>query len=219
MPTFHYRVAMNRISGPGWRLLGAIGSWVLFTFCFTLLFQSTAVLAGLGGFCASGGPFVIETECPESVVVFAPLSVLGGLLAVALGLFLARGFAAPLVVWAWPILFVGLGIQFAVSAFQPGGIVFGVLAVLFILMGLAPLIFELRAGPRRIVLGKTSLQGVRFRDREGAPRTFYAFGRDDPGETVAATPRDWLLGLVVWVGSIALGVGLGILTFSSAAGS
>ena len=66
---------------------------------------------------------------------------------------------------------------------------FGVIAVLFILMGLAPLIFELRAGPRRIVIGKTNLQGVRFRDREGAPRTFYAFGRDDPGETVAGDSR------------------------------
>jgi len=210
---------MNRITGPGWRLAGAIVSWVLFTFCFALLFQSTAVLAGLGGFCATGGPYVIETECPESVVVFAPLSVLGGLLAVAIGLFFARGFAAPLVVWAWPILFVGLGIQFAVSAFQPGGIVFGIIAILFILMGLAPLLFELRAGPRRIIVGKTNLQGVRFLDRPGAPRTFYAFGRDDPGETVPATPGDWLLALVVWVGSIALGVWLGIQAFTAAAGA
>jgi hypothetical protein len=208
---------MNRITGPGWRLAGAIVSWSLFTFCFALLYQSTAVLAGLGGFCASGGPFVIETECPESIILFAPLSILGALLAVAIGLFLARGFAAPLVVWAWPILFVGLGIQFAVSALQPGGIVFGIMAALFILMGLAPLIFELRAGPRRIVLGKTNLQGVRFRDREGAPRTFYAFGRDDPGETVAPTPADWLLGLVVWIGSVALGVWLGIQVFAGVA--
>jgi hypothetical protein len=208
---------MNRISGPGWRLAGAVVSWVLFTFCFSLLFQSTAVLAGLGGFCASGGPFVIETECPESVVVFAPLSILGGLLAVAVGLFFARGFAAPLVVWAWPILFVGLGIQFAVSAFQPGGVVFGVIAVLFILMGIAPLLFELRAGPRRIVIGKTNVRGVRFADKPGAPRTFYAFGRDDPAEAVPATPGDWLLGLVIWIGSIALGVWLGILAFTAVA--
>jgi hypothetical protein len=206
---------MDRISGPGWRLAGAIVSWLLFTFCFALLFQATAVLAGLGGFCASGGPYVIETECPESVILFAPLGILGAVLAVGVGVIFARGFAAPLVVWAWPILFVGLGIQFASSAFQPGGIVFGIIAVLFILMGLAPLIFELRAGPRRIILGKTNLRGVRFQDREGAPRTFYAFGRDDPGETVAPTPGDWLLALVVWIGSAALGVWLGIQLFAA----
>lgn len=192
---------------------------MLFTFCFTLLFQATAVLAGLGGFCASGGPYVIETECPESVIVFAPLSIIGMFVAVAIGLFFARGFAAPLAVWAWPILFVGLGIQFALSAVQPGGLVFGILAGLFIVMGLVPLIFELRAGPRRVVIGKENLQGKRFSDREGAPRTFYAFGRIDPAETVAATPADWGIGLVVWVGSVVLGTWLGLLAFGSAAGA
>jgi hypothetical protein len=210
---------MNRITGPGWRLAGAVLSWVLFTFCFTLLIQATSVLAGLGGFCASGGPFVIETECPDSVIVFAPLSIIGMFIAVAIGMFFARGFAAPLVVWAWPILFVGLGIQFALSAFQPGGITFGVIAVLFILMGLAPLIFEMRAGPRRILIGKENLRGTRFRDREGAPRTFYAFGRHDPAETVAATPADWGIGLLVWIGSMAVGIWLGLELFRSVAGA
>jgi hypothetical protein len=210
---------MNRISGPGWRVAGAVVSWVLFVFCFTLLFQATSVLAGLGGFCASGGPYVIETECPEAVIVFAPLSVFGMLIAVAIGLFFARGFATPLVVWAWPILFVGLGIQFAISAFQPGGLTFGIIAVLFIVMGLAPLIFELRAGPRRVVVGKENLQGRRFLDRENAPRTFYSFGRDDPAEHVAATPGDWGLALVIWIGSIALGIWLALQAFMAVAGA
>jgi len=208
---------MDRITGPGWRLAGAVGSWLLFTFCFSLLFQSTTVLAGIGGFCAEGGPYEIETHCPEAVIVFAPLGIIGMFVAVGIALLFARGFAAPLVVWGWPILFVGLGIQFALSALQPGGVVFGVLAGLFIVMGLAPLLFELRAGPRRIILGKTNLQGQRFRDRDGAPRTFYAFGRDDPAEAVDATSRDWLLSLVVWIGSIAAGLWLGALAFATAA--
>jgi hypothetical protein len=210
---------MNRISGPGWRIAGSVVSWVLFVVCFTLLFQATSVLAGLGGFCASGGPFVIETECPDSVIVFAPLSIIGMFIAVAIGLFFARGFGAPLVVWAWPILFVGLGIQFALSAFQPGGITFGILAGLFIVMGIAPLIFELRAGPRRVVVGKENLRGTRFLDRENAPRTFYAFGREDRATQVAATPGDWGLALALWLGSIALGIWLGILAFRAVAGA
>lgn len=208
---------MNGISGPGWRLAGAVLSWVLFTFCFTLLVQSTGVLADLGGFCASGGPYVIETECPQSIIVFAPLSVIGMIVAVAIGLFFARGFAAPLVVWAWPILFVGLGIQFALSAGQPGGVTFVILAVLFIIMGLVPLVFELRAGPRRVVIGKENMRGTRFTDRPGAHRTFYAFGRVDPAQTVPATAADWGLGLVVWIGSLALGIWLGLQVFATAA--
>ena len=97
------------MNGPAARMLGSAVSWLLFSISFTLLYQVSAVVMGLGGFCASGGPYVIETQCPDAVVIFAPLSIFGGLIAAAIGLFFARGFGTPLVIWAWPILFVGLG--------------------------------------------------------------------------------------------------------------
>ena len=53
-----------------------------------------------------------------------PLSIFGGLAAVAIGVFFARGFGVPVVSWAWPILFVGLGGGFlfvGVLAFAVGG--------------------------------------------------------------------------------------------------
>ena len=50
----------------------------------------------------------------------------------------------------------------------------------------------------------------RFTEKPGAPRTVYGFSRMD-GETVEPTAGDWLLSLVVSLGSIALGAVLGIL--------
>ena len=67
-----------------------------------------------------------------------PLSIFGGLAAVALGVYFTRGFGVPLVSWAWPVLFVGLGAAFLISSAQPGGITFLIIGVLFVVMGAAP---------------------------------------------------------------------------------
>jgi len=136
---------VTRFTGPLWRVLGSAASWLLFTFCFTLLFLGSAVVMGLGGYCASGGPYVIETECPDAVVATMPLSIFGGLAAVAIGAIFARGFGTPLVSWAWPILFVGLGLGFLVASTAPGGITFLIIGILFVLMGGVPLVLEVRA--------------------------------------------------------------------------
>lgn len=200
-----------RFAGPAWRIPGAIVSWVLFMFGFTLLYISASILTTLGGFCASGGPYVIETQCPDTLIWTFPVGFFAVFISWALAFVFQKGFAAPVLVWGWPILFVGLGIGFF-QMIPLGGVFVGILCgTLFVLMGVAPLIFELRAGPRRIVLGKTNVRDQRFTEKEGAPRTVYAFGRHDPGEAVAPTPGDWLLSLVVTVGSIAAGVLLGIL--------
>jgi hypothetical protein len=203
-----------RFAGPVWRIAGAVAAWVIFSFGFTLLYQSSAILSGLGGFCASGGPFVIETECPDVLIWSFPVGFFAVFIAWGIALFFQRGFAAPVLVWGWPILFVGLGIEFFMSI-ATGMVVVGIVCgTLFVIMGLVPLIFELRAGPRRIILGKTNVNDVRFLDKPGAPRTFYAFGRDDPGETVAPTPGDWALSLGVTIASILIGTLLGLLAIA-----
>jgi hypothetical protein len=204
---------MYRITGPVWRGIGAPGSWLLFAFFFSLLYQSAAVVSGLGGFCASGGPYVIQTECPTGVIVWTPLSIFGGLIAVGISAFLAQGFAMPLLVWAWPILFVGLGLMFIFA----GGIVGWIIGIMFLIMGAVPLVFEFRAGPKRVFLGKTNILDQRFSDREGAPRTLYAFARADPGAVVEPTPADWGLALGLTVPFAALGVWLGVQVFLATA--
>lgn len=199
--------------GPIWRIAGAVVAWLLFTFFFSLLFQSAGVVMGLGGSCASGGPYVVEVECPDAVVAWTPLSIFGGLLAVAIGLLVQRGFAAPVIVWAWPVLFIGLGVQF----FGAGGPVGIIIGLLFVLMGAAPLIIEVRGGLRRLLLGKTDAHDRRFAERENAPRSLYAMARADAGAAVVPTPRDAVLALVCSLPPAALGVWLGVLVFAASA--
>jgi hypothetical protein len=205
---------MSRIAGPGWRIAGAFAGWALFVFCFTVLYRGVETLSGLGGFCASGGPYVIQTECPSSVLWALPLGFVGVFVSWVIAFVVQKGFSTPLVVWGWPILFVGLGIQFFLSI-PVSGVFVGILCgTLFVIMGLAPLIFELRAGPSRIILGRSNLRDVRFAGKANAPRTFYAFGRDPDAVTVVPTIGDWAISLLVSVPAIVLGAALGILVFS-----
>lgn len=120
----------------------------------TLVFQAMRAVMDVGGFCAEGGPYVIETHCPEGV----PLVLIGGIF----GLFGFGGLMAwkgsviggpygALVLLAWPALFLSLGWNFLEYALRPpegDGIVWGWLipGVLFILMGGLPLLAILPFG-------------------------------------------------------------------------
>src|SRR4051812_49093617 len=141
------------------RFAGSAISWFLFVLSFSLLFQvSTSVLA-LGGYCASGGPYEIAVECPEAVAAFAPLSIFGGLIGVGIGVFFTRGFGTPLTSWAWPSLFCGLGIAFLAGFFTAGDITGLIVGTMFEIMGLVPLVLELRASPQRLLIGQRALDG------------------------------------------------------------
>lgn len=187
---------MPRLTSPLWRYLGSAASWLLFTFCFTLLAGGAIIVMGLGGFCASGGAYVIQTPCPDVVTWSVPVSIFGGLIAVGIGVIVASGFGTPLVSWAWPILFIGLGLAFAGSGIVSGvdGIVFDLLAVMFILMGGVPLVLELRADPQAFFLGTTKADGTRFISRETGHRSLYSFTqageRNQPYPGLQATDQD-----------------------------
>jgi hypothetical protein len=199
-----------RFPGPIWRIVGAVAAWLIFTFSFTVMYVAASALSGIGGFCASGGPYVIETQCPDLVMWGLPAGFFGVFVAIVVGYIFQKGFAAPVIIWFWPILFVGFGIQF-LALIPLGGVFVGILCGgLFLIMGLAPLIFELRAGPRRLLLGRTNVVDVPFTERPDARRTIYVFGREKPENTVAPTPGDWLLSLAVSLGSIAAGIALGL---------
>lgn len=205
------------MNGPAARMLGSAVSWMLFSISFTLLYQVSAVVMGLGGFCASGGPYVIETQCPDAVVVFAPLSIFGGLIAAGIGLFFARGFGTPLVIWAWPILFVGLGIDFLLASFVPGGVANLVVAIVFIAMGLAPLVLVLRVGAARLLVGTTNAHDRPFRDGRGPTPIFQLGAEANDDDAAPATAGDWARALGISVPSILIGVWLGLLLFRATA--
>lgn len=196
-----------RFGSPIWRVLGSAISWLLFTFCFALLYMGSTIVMGLGGYCASGGPYVIETECPDAVAVTVPLSIFGGLAAVALGVYFTRGFGVPLVSWAWPILFVGLGAAFLISSVQPGGITFLIIGLLFVVMGGAPLVLEFRSSVQALFLGTTNVAGAKFEQNGRA--SYLRLGRWDTSESdevVAPTAGDWTLALGIAVVAIGLGI-------------
>ena len=185
------------------RALGSLVSWFTFAFCFSLLYLTAVTVTALGGYCASGGPYVIEVECPANVVAFTPLSIFGGMFAVLLALVFAQGFGVPLILWAWPILFVGLGWSFLQSFINYGDITGIVIGVMFVLMGLAPLALAIRAGWRSTLIGTTNIRGEAF-NRDGERSGMWLpQARND--STVAATPGDWAGAVLIAV----LGAGLG----------
>lgn len=207
---------MARLSSPLWRYLGSAVSWLLFTWCFTLLAVGASIVMGLGGFCASGGPYVIQTQCPDVVVWSTPLSIFGGLIAVGIGAVVAQGFGTPLVSWAWPILFIGLGLAFAGAGLSSGidGIVFDLLALMFIVMGAVPLVLELRASPQAFFLGTTDAGGTTFVRRDTGRRSLYRFAQTtdaSPESGRPATARDWALSLGILIVFGGLGVFLALL--------
>jgi len=202
------------LTAPIWRYIGSAVSWLLFAFCFSLLFLSAQVVMGLGGFCASGGAYVIRTECPDTVLWATPTSIFGGLLAVGIGALVARGFGAPLIAWAWPVLFIGLGIGFEQAAFTaPFDVVNLLIGLLFVVMGAVPLVLELRAGPQRSFLGSTDAHGTRFAEHHGAGRGLYTFAEPEPGAPREPRAGDWVTSLVILVVFSGLGILLAALVF------
>jgi hypothetical protein len=204
---------MRLMSGPAARVGGSAASWLLFTFCFTLLWLTSGLVMRLGGSCATGGPYFIETPCPDAVLAFAPLSIFGGMAAVAIGLLFARGFGTPVVVWAWPILFVGLGIDFLLAAFVPGGVANLIVAIVFIVMGLVPLVIVLRVGVARLLIGTTNVHDRAFLDDRGPTPIFRIAGSTDERSAARATPGDWALALAVSLPAIAVGAWLALILF------
>jgi Short C-terminal domain len=76
----------------------------------TLVYLSMRAVMDVGGFCAEGGPFVIEQHCPQGVPGVMVGSLLGGIVLafVYVGVAVWRGipsFAGLL----WPALFLSLG--------------------------------------------------------------------------------------------------------------
>lgn len=117
--------------------------------CLTLVFLSMRAVMDVGGFCAEGGPYEIQTHCPEGTVVLLPLSIMAGLGSAALAGWKGSqigGLLGGLVALAWPALFISLGWNFLEYGLWPpgddGGIVWGWLipGIIFEAMGILPLL-------------------------------------------------------------------------------
>jgi hypothetical protein len=207
---------MHRVRTPAWRIAGSFAGWLIFTVAFLLFFQTAGVVGGLGGFCAAGGPYVIAVECPEAVVVFAPVGLFGALFGVAVAMFLARSFGTPLYLWAWPIAFVALGIQFIVGAFGGAAVVINVLiGLMFVVMGAVPFWYTIRGGAQPFLIGMGNVHGRLFSYRDTGRKSLWGPPKSAEGETVPPTPRDWALSLGIVAVAIPLGAWLSVLAFNA----
>ena len=128
-------------------LVGAAG----LAAAITIGFLSMRAVLSVGGFCAEGGPYVIQTPCPEGTDLLMPLAIFGGLGAAGLMGWKGSALGAPfdaLVTLAWPALFISLGWNFLEFGIFPGdnsGPALGFLipGVLFEVMGITPLVLGL----------------------------------------------------------------------------
>lgn len=124
-----------------------------------LYFPMRAVM-DVGGSCAEGGPYVIETQCPEGSTLFlmlgAPLWFVGAFV----GLFVAGTLAAPQPIFAgWALLFGALGwnfMDYAFNADPAGGVVSSwlVCGIVFWLMALPGLVILVGG---RFIGGRTAI--------------------------------------------------------------
>lgn len=204
---------MHSVRTPAWRIAGSFLSWLLFAFSFVGLFQAIGIVIGLGGYCASGGPYVIQTPCPEGVLAFAPLGIFGMLIAAAVSMALADNLGAPLYLWAWPILFAGLGVQFILGAVGGVALVTNlVLGLVCLAMGLVPFWWAVRSAPRPFFLGTTDAAGRPF--TTGTTRGRSALTLKQPeGDPVDPTAKDWVLSLALAVLGLGLGPWLAVAAF------
>lgn len=138
--------------------------------CLTVVFLGMRAVMNVGGFCAEGGPYVIDTPCPAGVPLLMILGIFGlfgfgaitGWKSSQIG-----GPLAGLVLLVWPALFISLGWNFLEYAIRPPepdyGIVWGWLipGVIFVIMGAAPLLALLPSRRLRGGGSTDSAEGLR----------------------------------------------------------
>ncbi|MFC1656020.1 hypothetical protein ACFL3C_04065 [Patescibacteria group bacterium] len=130
----------------------------IFSSALTILFLGMRAVMMVGGFCAEGGPYEIAIPCPQGIAALMPLSIL--VMFIGGGLY----FSAPLKNgprWGflfWSALFVSLGWNFFEFAIYPPmgegiAIAWIVCGVIFVIMGLAPILLISRVNAFKIMFG------------------------------------------------------------------
>ena len=120
--------------------------------CIAIVFLAMRAVMDIGGFCAEGGPYVIETHCPEGVPLLMTVAFPGGFAFGGMTVYFGSRISGPsaaAVLLAWPALFLSLGWNFLEYALWPpggAGLVWGwlICGVVFVAMGGGPLLIALR---------------------------------------------------------------------------
>ncbi len=188
-------------------------SWAAYTMSFTLLYLSMSAVMGVGGFCAEGGPYEIETHCPDGTTFFLPVSIYMGLAAVAISVFVARGLGASLSLFAWPVLFIGLSLNFILAGLTMYGWELTGMGtgVVFFLMGAAPLIAWWRQ-PGNL---SAAVAGTSHLDGTSIGSVSFAWQRPkvvEPRERLA--PIDYAVLVPLWLLSVFFGIWIAVVWYT-----
>lgn len=202
---------------PATRVLGSAFGWFARALAITLLFQVGSAVSAVGGFCARGGPFEIAVECSDAVVFFAPTSVLGGLAGVFIGTSLAQGFGVSMLAFAWPALFLSLSVTFFQSFATRGDISGLLIGILFVAMGLTPLVLLARTMPRRMLVGRVDAQGRPWWQPHPEQSTLFGRHPSMPPDANHPSAGDWMLALGIAIVASLGGVATGVLWFAAVA--
>lgn len=195
------------------RVAGSLLSWFLFSLAFTMLYLVITSIIAVGSPCAAVGPDDIATPCSNAAERLAPLAIVMGLVAVAVALWLAQGFGTPLVVWAWPIVFCGIGSLFLLALLATGEVSALIIGVVLLIMGAVPLYMELRAGAQRAFLGAVNSRGDYFIEAAHARPSLLSNSRRSRLRPIAPKPIDWITSFALLGVSSGTGYVLGRVLF------
>lgn len=170
-----------------------VGRLILLTACILTvglsvewLYNSMRAVMDVGGMCAEGGPYAIETHCPKGSTLFTTISVPLWFAGVFVGLFAGASMRAPApILPAWFLLFGLLGWNFLDHAFMGEGI-----DVSWLICGI---VFELMALPALAI---------------------WLIGRFRAGQ-ITDGPSSGLQWTLFYVATLAVGLWLGQLTYNA----
>jgi hypothetical protein len=189
------------------RLLGSVIAWFSLPISFILLSWVGISTASIGGSCASGGPYAIAVQCPESDAAQAAVAVILVFVAI-LGFALSSGFGVSLLAIGGFAVFGGFGALFIagwVGQLLSSGLIVG---GVFVLFALALLGVWLWAAPRSVVLGTMRVTGERYYSTEQAYDDILRIDPERAATLVKPRPIDWLLSIGVWL--VAAGAGTAV---------
>ena len=206
------------LATPVGRALASVISWFGFYVSFTLLARSFVDVAAIGGYCASGGSaYVIAHQCPPGATIFLPWVVFTALISLGVGALGSGGFGAPLVGWAWTILFCVLGAGFLAEGYFAADATGWIIGALFEVMGLVPFVINLRASARRLFIGTTSITGRRFTEGTTARPSIMLRAEANPDGAVSPTVADVLVAVVLPIVASVAGVYLALVWYANVA--
>lgn len=194
------------------RILGSAIAWFSVSSAIVLLAAAMLSVMAVGGSCASGGPYEIAVECPDNAFL-APVSIVGGLIGIGIGLLLAGGFGVSILGFGWLALFGGLGSIFLAGFFVAGDTTGLVVGIVFVIMGIVPISGQLIGAPRQTMLGRIRATGEQYFTTTKEFDDLTRINAAKAATLVRPRAVDWMLSLGTWLGASALGAWVGSLAF------